>query len=68
MTELINDVPNMDGIEAKLRDAMRSATNNGIMAGAKAMCNLVLDKAENPDKTAEEKLQDIISFCKTNLT
>lgn len=68
MTELLNDVSDMDDIEAKLRDVMRSATNNGIIAGAKAMCNLVLDKAENPDKTAEERLQDIVDLCKTNLS
>lgn len=68
MTELVNDVPNMDDIETKLRDVMRSATNNGIMAGARAMCNLVLDKAENPDKTAEERLQDIVDLCKANLS
>jgi hypothetical protein len=68
MTELVNDVPNMDDIEVKLRDVMRSATNNGIMAGVKAMCNLVLDKAENPDKTAEERLQDIVSLCRANLS
>ena len=68
MTELLNDVPNMDDIKAKLRDVMRSATNNGIIAGAKTMCNLVLNKAGNPDKTAEERLQDIVSLCRANLS
>lgn len=57
----------MNEIERNARKAMKDATNNGITAGAKAVCTIVLEMAEKLDKTAEEKLQDIISFCKTNL-
>jgi len=34
----------------------------GLKSGVYAVCKVVYDKAHAPDKTVEERLQDIVSF------
>lgn len=36
----------------------------GVAQGAYAMCKVVLDKATDESKTAEQRLEDVIAFCK----
>lgn len=36
----------------------------GIAQGAYAMCRVILDKATDETKTVEQRLEDIIAFCK----
>lgn len=42
----------------------------GVAQGAYAMCKVVLDKATDESKTVEQRLDDVIAFCKicTKLT
>lgn len=37
----------------------------GIAQGAYAMCRVVLDKATDESKSIEQRLKDVIDFCKT---
>lgn len=61
-------IPNTDpaNVQRDFRENARKVEPAGIMAGAKAICKLILEMAENSDKTAEEKLNDIIELCRTN--
>lgn len=36
----------------------------GLTQGAYAMCEVILDKAADETKAAEQKLEDIVGFCK----
>ena len=36
----------------------------GVAQGAYAMCKVVLDKATDESKTVEQRLDDVIAFCK----
>ena len=36
----------------------------GIAQGAYAMCKVILDKATNEAKPVEQRLEDVIAFCK----
>lgn len=47
---------------ATVRKELQNQRSAGLKQGVYAVCKVVLDKAVDPDKTAEEKLQDIISF------
>lgn len=40
----------------------------GLLQGAKAMCDVILKKAKNTEKTPEERLSDIIAFCEVSLS
>ena len=42
---------------------LQKAQRDGIGMGAHAMCKVILEKAQNETKTAEERLADIIKFC-----
>lgn len=41
--------------------------NKGLLAGSKAMCSVICAKAEDESKSPEERLADIIRFCKISL-
>lgn len=54
-----------DGMFKKVvTDGLRKQHTTGIAQGAYAMCKVVLDKATAKEKTADERLKDIIAFCK----
>ncbi len=36
----------------------------GVAQGAYAMCKVILDKATDETKTAEQRLEDVIAFCR----
>lgn len=46
-------------------DGLRKQHTAGVAQGAYAMCRVILDKATNEAKSAEERLEDIIAFCRT---
>ena len=47
--------------------ALQKTHRDGLLQGSKAMCNVVLNKARDKTKTAEERLKDIVDFCNTSL-
>lgn len=49
--------------EEVLRENFRKVQTQAIAAGSYAMCKVILEKAQNKDRTDIEKLQDIIDFC-----
>lgn len=66
MNAHISDKDPMNVIQRVFRENVKKVELAGIMAGAKAICNLILEMAQNSDKTADEKLDDIIKLCRTN--
>lgn len=48
--------------EETLRTQFKNVQQQGIAAGAYAMCKVVIEKAE-ADKPAEDRLNDIVEFC-----
>jgi len=58
--------------EKKLKELisgeLRKAHVAGMAQGAKAMCGVVLKKAQDALKTPEEKLLEIITFCSKALS
>lgn len=50
-------------IKAKFRDGFKEQFRNGLAQGCYAVCKVVLDKAGDESKPAEERLKDIVSFC-----
>lgn len=59
------------GDERRLRDAFnegfKTVRRDGVFQGAVAICKVILNKANAPGKTAEERLSDIVEFCETSL-
>lgn len=57
--------------EKRLREAFskgfESTHRTGLIQGAVAIAKVVLDKANNKNKTPEDRLDDIIKFCETSL-
>lgn len=46
-------------------DGLRKQHTAGIAQGAYAVSKVILEKATDENKTAEERLADIIAFCRT---
>lgn len=45
-------------------DGLRKQHTAGVAQGAYAMCNVVLAKATDENKSAEQRLTDVIEFCR----
>lgn len=45
----------------------KSVFQNGLLQGSKAVCKVVLDKANDERKTLEERIEDIKKFCRVSL-
>lgn len=43
---------------------LEKARTVGIAIGVQTVCKVIYDKAMNKDKSKEERLDDIINFCK----
>lgn len=54
-------------LDKNIREHMRRVRDSGLIAGSKAICGVVLEKANNPKKTDGEKLKDIVEFCERSL-
>lgn len=49
------------------RENMRKVQSSSITAGAKAVLNVVLQKARATDKSSEDKINEIINYCAIGL-
>lgn len=54
-------------LNKEIREQMQKVRDSGLLAGSKAICGVVLEKAKDSTKTEHEKLQDIIEFCERSL-
>lgn len=50
-----------------LTNSLKETHRNGLLQGSKAICHVVLDKANDTSKTPEERLEDIKKFCEVSL-
>lgn len=57
--------------EQLLRDtftkSLKETHRNGLLQGSRAMCSVILTKANDTTKTPDERIEDIIKFCKVSL-
>ena len=58
---------NKNDIEKEMLDVLKQTHTNGLLQGSRAMCKVILDKANNKSKSSEERLEDIIKFCSISL-
>ena len=54
-------------IKMTLRENLEKQFRNGITQGMYAACKVISDKASDETKTYEERINDIITFCKPAL-
>lgn len=54
-------------LKKAFNDGFKSVQQAGLLQGAIAISKVVLDKANNKNKTPEERLKDIIEFCEISL-
>ena len=59
-----NDKEFQDKIKMTFRHNLEKQFRNGLAQGMYASCKVIHDKAVNSEKTADEKLAEIISFCR----
>lgn len=45
-------------------DGLKKQHSAGLAQGAYAMCNVILKKATDESKTVEQRLADVVAFCK----
>lgn len=57
--------------EQQLRElftnSFKDTFRNGLLQGSKAMCKVILDKANDTAKTSDERIADIVKFCEVSL-
>lgn len=58
-----NDKQFTEGFKSMLRGGMKQQFQEGLRQGTFAACKVIHDKALNEEKTAEERLEDIVNFC-----
>lgn len=54
-------------LRGDLEAQMQKVRLHGLAAGAKAVSQVIYEKATAKDKTAEERLNDVINFCLTGI-
>lgn len=54
-------------IEEMIKTKLNETYQNGLVAGCKAMCKVILDKLQNKNKSVPERLNDVIKFCNVSL-
>ena len=57
----------IEDFEKQIKEKFEFVRNQGLIAGSKAICGVVLEKAKNEEKSVEERLHDIIDFCEVSL-
>lgn len=58
---------NEDAIRKQISETLKQTFRNGLLQGTTAICAVILEKAKQEDKTAEERINDIKTFCETGL-
>ena len=59
-----NDKEFQDKIKMTFRHNLEKQFRNGLAQGMYAACKVIHDKATKAEKSADEKLSEIINFCK----
>lgn len=54
-------------LNTEIREQMQKVRDSGLLAGSKAICGVVLEKAKDDTKTEHERLQEIVDFCERSL-
>ena len=59
-----NDKEFHDKLQASFRQGLEKQFRNGLAQGLYAGCKVIADKAVNEEMSPEERLSDILAFCK----
>lgn len=54
-------------IRETLTKSLKDTHRAGLLQGSRAMCSVILGKAKDEGKTADERLADIVKFCEVSL-
>lgn len=54
-------------LKKTFEEAFKKSFNNGMVQAGKAICKVICDKASDTNKSPEERIDDIIKFCKVSL-
>lgn len=57
----------LDNLRDELQPLLKKQYIRGLMDGTKAIAGVVHEKASASNKTAEERIEDILAFCNTSL-
>ena len=68
MNAHISDKDPLNAVQIAFRENAKKVQRNALIAGAKAICKVILDKAQNDKLSDKEKLDDIIQFCEINIS
>lgn len=63
-----NDKEFQDTLRQSFRDRLRQQLVNGLSQGMYAACQIILDRINNEEHSAEEKLEAIREFCEVTVT
>lgn len=53
-----------DLFKQALTDGLKKQHSAGLAQGAYAMCKVIFEKATDESKTIEQRLADVVTFCK----
>lgn len=59
-----NDLKFQTELQQTFRDKLQGQLKNGLARGMYAACKVINEKATNEEKTPEERIAEIIEFCK----
>lgn len=48
-------------------EKLKNQFTQGMIAGSKAICSVILEKANNTELTYGKRIEEIIKFCNTSL-
>lgn len=54
---------NRVAMERAVTEQLKKFHSMGMMRGAYSMCQVVLEKAKDETRTADERIADIVEFC-----
>lgn len=54
-------------LDGYIRKRFGEVYSNGLRAGAKSMCHVIMEKAKNEKLSESERILEIIQFCQISL-
>lgn len=55
-------------LKQKMTEELKKARHTGLVAGSKAICSVILEKSTAANLSVEERLGEVIKFCKVSLS
>lgn len=62
------DQQTTQAIQRSLEKNMQKVRDSGLLAGSKAICAVIFQKATDQTKSHKERIDDIVEFCAKSLS